>query len=148
MVARTVTKLLNDIFQTVTVSSGTTVSPSYTINSPTTSASSITWTGAGANGWTTNNNWSAVGMPAAGLNQGGKLQLIGENADIEINGESLVSMLKRIEQRINLLTVNTELEAEWDELRELGEQYRELEQRIKNKIKTWEKLKAQDQDNR
>jgi hypothetical protein len=78
----------------------------------------------------------------------GKLLLNGANADIEINGESLVSMLKRIEERINLLTVNHELEAEWEELRELGNQYRELEQHIKKKMETWHKLKAQDTDNR
>lgn len=87
-------------------------------------------------------------MPAAHLNQGGKLQLHGEDADIEINGKSLVAMLERIEQRINLLTVNAELETEWDELRELGDQYRALEQQIKDKMKTWSKLKAQDNDNR
>jgi len=78
----------------------------------------------------------------------GKLSLQGEDADIEINGESLVAMLKRIEERINLLTVNHKLESEWEELRELGNQYRELEQRIKDKLETWNKLQAQDKDNR
>jgi len=81
-------------------------------------------------------------------NPSGKLSLHGKNADIEINGESLIAMLKRIEERINLLTVNHKLESEWEELRELGNQYRELEQRIKDKLETWDKLKAQDKDNR
>jgi flagellar motility protein MotE (MotC chaperone) len=57
-------------------------------------------------------------------------------------------MLQRIEERINILTVNTELESDWDELRELGNQYRALEQRIKNKMETWNKLRASDQINR
>ena len=35
-----------------------------------------------------------------------------------------------------------ELEADWDELRELGERYRELEKRCKEKAETWNKLKA------
>lgn len=81
-------------------------------------------------------------------NPSGKLSLHGKDADIEINGESLIAMLKRIEERINLLTVNHKLESEWEELRELGNQYRELEQRIKDKLETWDKLKAQDKDNR
>ena len=57
-------------------------------------------------------------------------------------------MLKRIEERINILTVNAELEAEWEELKELGNQYRALEQRIKDKMETWSKLNATDKDNR
>jgi hypothetical protein len=57
-------------------------------------------------------------------------------------------MLRRIEERINILTVDTELESEWDELRELGNQYRALEQRIKDKMEIWNKLRATDQTNR
>lgn len=74
--------------------------------------------------------------------KGGKLQLHGENADIEVNGKSLMKLLERFEQRLNLLTPNTELEAEWDELKELGDRYRELEQRCIEKAETWKKLKA------
>jgi len=97
--------------------------------------------------------WHTTGVdyisgPSVFTNTSGKISLQGEDADIEINGESLVSMLKRIEERINLLTVNHELESEWEELRELGNQYRELEQRIKDKLETWAKLNAQDKDNR
>jgi hypothetical protein len=86
--------------------------------------------------------------PAMTVQQSGKIELKGPEADIEINGKSLVEALKRIEERINILTVNTELEAEWEELRELGNQYRALEQRIKDKMETWNKLCAEDQDNR
>ena len=82
------------------------------------------------------------------VQQSGKIELKGDEADIEINGKSLVEALKRIEERINILTVNTELEAEWDELRELGDQYRALEKHIKSKMETWSKLKAQDKENR
>lgn len=71
-----------------------------------------------------------------------KIQLNGEGADIEVNGESLIGMLRRIEERLNLLTPNPNLEKEWEELRELGEQYRKLEQHIKDKQATWDRLKA------
>lgn len=71
-----------------------------------------------------------------------KIRLDGDGADIEINGESMIGMLKRIEERLNILTPNAKLEAEWEELRILGEQYRKLEQHIKDKQATWDKLKA------
>jgi hypothetical protein len=71
-----------------------------------------------------------------------KIQLNGEGADVEINGWSLVDAVKRIEQRLGLFQPNPELEAEWSELRELGEQYRKLEQHIQDKQATWDRLKA------
>jgi len=71
-----------------------------------------------------------------------KIQLNGEDADIEVNGLSLMDAIQKIEERLNILHPNTELEAEWAELRELGEQYRKLEQHIKDKQATWDRLKA------
>ena len=71
-----------------------------------------------------------------------KIRLDGEGADIEVNGESLIGMIRRMEERLNILTPNPKLEAEWEELRALGEQYRKLEQHIKDKQATWDKLKA------
>ena len=71
-----------------------------------------------------------------------KIQLDGEGADIEVNGESLMTMLHRIEERLNILTPNDKLEVEWEELRALGNKYRELEQHIKDKQATWDRLKA------
>jgi hypothetical protein len=71
-----------------------------------------------------------------------KIQLDGENADITVNGWSLVAAVKSIEERLGLYQPNPELEVEWKELRELGEQYRKLEQHIKDKQATWNRLKA------
>jgi hypothetical protein len=71
-----------------------------------------------------------------------KLRLDGEGADIEVNGWSLIDSIKKIEERLNILHPNTELEAEWEELRALGNRYRELEQHIKDKQATWDRLKA------
>jgi hypothetical protein len=71
-----------------------------------------------------------------------KISLSGDNADIEVNGWSLVDAVKRIEERLGLFQPNPKLEKEWEELRELGEQYRKLEQYIKDKQATWDKLKA------
>jgi hypothetical protein len=69
-----------------------------------------------------------------------KIRLDGPGADIEINGESLVDMLRNIEQRLNILKPNEKLESEWEELRALGNAYRELEAKIQAKMKTWEAI--------
>ena len=71
-----------------------------------------------------------------------KIQLNGEGADIEVNGWSLIESIKKIEERLNILTPDTKLETEWEELKALGDQYRKLEQHIKDKQATWDKLKA------
>lgn len=76
------------------------------------------------------------------VGQSGQLDLTGENADIKINGKSLMTVIEALEQRLNILTPNKELEADWDELRELGERYRELEKRCEEKAKMWNKLKS------
>jgi hypothetical protein len=88
-------------------------------------------------GWTTGNTpWLTQNNLAP------KINLDGEGADIVVNGESLVGMLRHIQERLNILTPNPTLETEWAELRELGEQYRKLEQHILDKQATWDRLKA------
>lgn len=71
-----------------------------------------------------------------------KIRLDGTDADIEINGISLLKTMQEIQSRLNLLQPNTALEKEWEELFELGKKYRALEQHIKDKQATWDKLKA------
>ena len=71
-----------------------------------------------------------------------KIKLDGADADIEINGVSLWKTMQEIANRLNLMHVNPELETEWAELRELGEQYRKLEQHIKDKQATFDRIKA------
>ena len=73
---------------------------------------------------------------------GAKIQLDGEGADITVRGWSLVDAVKRIEERLGLYQPNPELEKEWEDLRALGEQYRKLEQHIKDKQATFDRLKA------
>ena len=102
--------------------SGTAYAGPYTINT-----SNVTGV---ANPWLTQNN------------QAPKINLNGEGADIVVNGESLIGMLHRIEERLNILTPNPKLETEWAELQALGEQYRKLEQHIRDKQATWDRLKA------
>ena len=70
------------------------------------------------------------------------LNLNGEGADIKVNEWSLVDAIKKLEERLNILTPNTKLEEEWEELRALCNKYRELEQHIKDKQATWDRLTA------
>jgi hypothetical protein len=110
---------------TITLSSvsGATYPGTYTINT-----SNVTGI---ANPWLTQSPFSAP-----------KIQLNGEGADVEVNGESLMATLSIIKERLNYLQVNPELEAEWSELKQLGDQYRKLEQHIKDKQATWDRLQA------
>jgi hypothetical protein len=81
-------------------------------------------------------------QPWFNTNASPKIKLDGEGADIEVNGWSLIDAIQKIEERLNILHPNTKLETEWEELRALGEQYRKLEQHIKDKQATWNRLKA------
>jgi hypothetical protein len=126
-----------------TVSAGYGAVPNVSISAPGT-------VGSNANPWTyssttggpyTLNSGAGTSYPWA-TTASAKIKLDGKDADIEVNGKSLMDMIERIEQRLNILTPNTELESEWEELRDLGEQYRKLEQHIKDKQATWDRLKA------
>jgi hypothetical protein len=76
------------------------------------------------------------------INTSGTIDLRGDNADIVVNGVSLMDKINAIGERLNLLDINKELEAEWDQLRELGDCYRQLEQDLKTKSAMWKTLKT------
>jgi hypothetical protein len=65
------------------------------------------------------------------------------DSDITVKGRSLSEFMESVEQRLNILRPNPALEAEWDQLRALGEQYRELEQQLTEKSQMWNTLKRQ-----
>jgi hypothetical protein len=94
--------------------------------------------------WTTNtsvgsSNWN---MHDSNVAPSGKMHLTGDNADIVINGQSLNATLAALQERLNWMQPATEIEAEWDELRELGDRYRELEKQCREKAQMWTKLKT------
>jgi hypothetical protein len=97
--------------------------------------------------YTTNTTspWIANGItgtnPAMVVNQSGTIEIKGEDADIKINGKSMKTWMEAVEERLNILTPNPELEKDWDELQELGERYRALEQKCKEKAQMWAALK-------
>jgi len=131
---------LTDLNSGITVAGQTYTMAPMTVSMPTISISSIS----GANVGYSNTMWTTglSGTSAADLNQSGKLSLQGTNADIDINGKSLMKTLEALEDRLNMLTPNPEMEEEWDQLRELGKRYRELEQELKEKSTMWKTLKT------
>jgi len=87
----------------------------------------------------TNGSWPQASNTMT-VQPSGQIKIVGKDADIDINGRSLKQFMDNVEQRLNLLRPNTQLEQEWDELKRLGDQYRQLEQHIKEKMKTWDIL--------
>jgi hypothetical protein len=77
---------------------------------------------------------------ALGSNFSNKLSVNGPGADIEINGESIVGMLKDIRDRLNILQVSQDMEQEWDDLRALREQYEAKLAECREKSQAWKKL--------
>ncbi len=105
-----------------------------------------TWlTGAsGSNAYTyttgTNYAWNTTSTTTSIENT---LQVKGDSefdGDITVRGRSLTEFMDSVEQRLNILRPNPALESEWDQLRELGEQYRELEQQLTEKSQMWAAL--------
>lgn len=86
-----------------------------------------------------NTTWSRD--PTLTVGQAGQIELKGEDADLIINDVSLNETLRAIQAQLNVLVPNPALEAEWDELRELGELYRKKEAEFKEKKRMWEIMK-------
>lgn len=73
----------------------------------------------------------------------GKIKLDGHDADIEINGKSLLAMIRGIQDRLNILTPDRELEQEWQELKDLREQYEAKLAECREKSCAWRALQQQ-----
>ena len=116
-------------------SSGT--STTYTLG-PGGSHANAVWTTAAPGTGGVGYNWSSVGA----IQPSATISLKGKDADIDIDGKSLVKWMEAMEERMNWMRPNVELENEWDELRELGDRYRELEKKCKEKAEVWKKLKS------
>lgn len=117
----------------VTVTTGTGLGGGYTIGTGTNNVWTTNTTGAGS---------YRINDSAAVLGADGRMELKGDGADLTINGKGLKAWMEKVEERLNILTPNPELEKEWDELRRLGERYRRLEKKCKEKAEVWKKLKS------
>jgi hypothetical protein len=133
---------LEDLGDTITVSNPGAVTGGVVLNPGagmgwaypnTITGSNTTYTISGGTG-ITQNPWSTESTMNAG-----KLNLNGDNADLVINGVSLMEILR---DRLNVMIPNPALEKEWDQLKALGDQYRELEANLKEQGDMWARLKA------
>jgi hypothetical protein len=127
----------------------------YTINpaNAATTAGNLVIGAATFSPYTTTSQYASIGVSpyataisgavtvAATIAPSGMVRLTGADADIVINGVSLSATLAAIESRLAILRTSKELEAEWDDLKQLGDAYRKLEQEIKEKMKAWDALK-------
>lgn len=119
---------------------GTTGTWNLTAGAYTTSidTSNLMWSSTPNTVWTTNTaDWSI----GSSISQSATIDLKGDNADIVVNGESLMQTLQVLKERLNWLQPNPNMESEWDELRELGERYRALEKQCQEKSQVWSTLK-------
>ena len=91
---------------------------------------------------TTTNNTGGYTFANQNIQPNNTVHIRGEDADLLINDKSLKTWMEKMEERLNILTPNPEMEVEWDQLRKLGERYRKLEKKCKEKSDMWNKLKA------
>jgi len=118
-------------------SNSTVVGGGYTLGNLTSNATPYFTAGAGVN-WGTGTT-SITANPWITTSTAGRMELNGDNADVVINGVSIMEILK---DRLNVMIPNPVLEKEWDQLKELGDQYRALEAKLKEQGEMWTKLKA------
>lgn len=67
--------------------------------------------------------------------------LVYQSASSRIDLDQLCTRLDELEQRMNILQFNQDLEEKWKQLRELGDNYRTLEQELLAQEKTFDILK-------
>lgn len=88
----------------------------------------------------TDYQWNITSSPST-ISQSGTMELRGANADVIVNGRSLMKTLDEMQARLAMLEPNPALEQEWNQLKELGDAYRKLEAELKEKARMWETLK-------
>ena len=118
---------IDDILPTASV----TLPSTYSITSGGTGTTS--WSSSGIN-YTYNTMPNSVHINADGLT-------MKEGADIKIGSKSLTEAIEKIEERLGILNPNPALEDRWEKLKELRNQYIELEKDLLEKEKIMKILK-------
>ena len=125
---------------------GPTPSPVYTTTG--TGSSGLYWGMNGTSGSSgqvlTSNGTNTSWITADPSLKGSTLSVKGDadfEGEVTIKGKNIADMFEKIEERLAILHPNPELEDRWDELKELGKRYKELEAEIIEKEKVWAILK-------
>ena len=128
------THITPDVLASITLNS---LNSNSAITAPSSTISAVWSTGYSLTGDT--NPWNTNAITTSGWSNGpNDLEVKG---DITLKGKSLSQTLDKIEQRLAILHPNPELEASWEQLKELGNQYRALEKDLIEKQKIWNILK-------
>ena len=132
---------------TLNTISGPAPSPTYTVTSVDNTVSNgagLYWGMNGTSGSAgqvlTSNGTNTSWITADPSLKGSTLKVKGDadfEGEVTIKGKSLTDMFEKIEERLAILHPNEKLEDKWDELKELGKRYRELEAEIIEKEKMW-----------
>lgn len=84
-------------------------------------------------------NTNVTGFPWSMQEVKSKVHITSE--DIFIDGQGLSERLGKIEKRLDILVVNPALEQKYEQLKKLGEEYRQLEKELLEKDKILDILK-------
>jgi hypothetical protein len=105
--------------------------------------SNITISGSGGYNFSNANVYTTSGTTGLDFNwqPSSKIQLNGDDADIEVNGQSLMSMIQGIQDRLNILCPDPEMEQEWNDLRAIRDQYEAKLAECREKSRAWKALK-------
>lgn len=98
----------------------------------------------GGTGISAHTSWATVGstMQPSSIQVKGDAEFLG---NIKIKGRDLTDWLETVDSRLGLLHINSELESEFDELRALGDAYREAERRFTEQKRVYDILKNTDE---
>jgi hypothetical protein len=118
----------------------------YTLGAGYSSANAI-YVGGGAGGGTgisAHTSWATTAstMQPSSLQVSGDAEFLG---NIKIKGRDLTDWLATVDSRLGILHINSELESEFDELRALGDAYREAERRFIEQKRVYDILKNTDE---
>lgn len=126
-------------------------SPTYTVTSVDNTVSNgagLYWGMNGTSGSAgqvlTSNGTNTSWITADPSLKGNSLSVNGDadfDGEVTIKGKKLSDMFEKIEERLAILHPNEKLEDKWDELKELGKRYKELEAEIIEKEAMWAILK-------
>jgi hypothetical protein len=91
---------------------------------------------------TSGSSWVSIGQDdtKASLKVTGNAEISG---NLTVDGVNIGELLQGIQSQLGLLVPNPEIESEFDQLRELGDQYRKLEALLKEQKRVWDILKKE-----
>lgn len=117
-------------------------SPSTWITGSSGGGKGVAYIGNLTNGVTTASSvWSSAAISASTSISPAKEMQLPDDGDIKFGNVSLKDFMETVSRRLAMLTPNPKLEAEWEELKTLGEAYRALEKDLTEKSQTWDILK-------